>query len=329
MVESKTTQKSIITEDSKLNLKLAETLIPKPSKNQVLVKLLSATIHPVDALSASGYFFPRTYPLSMGCEGHGIVVESPDDESLVGKYVSFLSFFASSWSEYSIVPLDELLVTRDYTKTKEELGAATNSFLNPLTALGLRNVAKNAKSVAFNAGYSAVSKILIQLFKEVGIKTLVIVRQESQIKELTELGATVVLNSKDPEYSSNLVKSYADLEVTFFIDCISGDDAFTSFRLLPENSTIIQYGALSGTGLSQEQTEELTKKNITLQKFLFFSYFKALSKEEKEKVAKKIETEIYSTFNTKIAKYVKQEDLPSAYKEYFENSSLGKVIVLY
>ena len=328
MVDNKT-QKSIITEDANLNLKLAETQIPKPTSGQVLVKLLSSTIQPSDPLSGNGYFFPRTYPLALGLEGHGIVIESPDDQNLVGKYVSFWSLAASSWSEYSIVPVDELLVTRDFSKTKEDLGAASNLFLNPLTALGLVSLAKDFKSVAFNAGYAAVSKMLIKLFSEVGIKTLAIVRQESQIKELTELGATVVLNSKDSEYSSNLAKAYADLEVKFFIDCVNGDDAFLSLKHLPDNSTVIQYGALSGAGLSQEHIDELAKRNITPQRFFFLTYFKALSSEDKEKVSKKIDSEIYTTFFTKISKYVKQEELPSAYKEYFENSSSGKVVILF
>lgn len=327
----KSKMKSIQAKSAKLDFELALNEIPKPNDGEVLVRLVSATIHPSDLLKGVGFFGPITYPALMGLEGYGEVVEDKSNSNLKGKYVGFWSVKASSWAEYSVVPVVDLIVAPKYEKKEAIL--ASNFFLNPVTALGLLETTINskAKAVAFNAANSQVSSMLIKLFQEKGIKTIGIVRKDDQIKPLQSRGATAVFNSTSKDFLSNFGKEAEALGVSVFIDSVGGEDAATSIRVLPNNSLILSYGALSGSVISDEVKKELAEKKGFTFKFQMFStdYYYKLNNDQKTEISGRIAKELNTTFSTQINKTVKIEDVPSAYNEYFKDMSKGKIVIEY
>eukprot|EP00340_Litonotus_pictus_P007452 CAMPEP_0170536004 /NCGR_PEP_ID=MMETSP0209-20121228/101910_1 /TAXON_ID=665100 ORGANISM="Litonotus pictus, Strain P1" /NCGR_SAMPLE_ID=MMETSP0209 /ASSEMBLY_ACC=CAM_ASM_000301 /LENGTH=383 /DNA_ID=CAMNT_0010837323 /DNA_START=10 /DNA_END=1161 /DNA_ORIENTATION=- len=198
------------------------------------------------------------------------------------------------------------------------------------TALGLVDIVKSGKyqSVAFNSGFSQVSKMIIQLLKQEGIKTLAIVRKEEQVKTLKDLGATVVLNSSDSSFVSDLKSNVASLGVKIFFDSVGGKGTTSILTELSEGTAVHTYGGVSGEPVDQKVVDELKeKRGFTFDRYFFLGYYKKLIPDQQKAVSEKIAKELNSTFKSDINKFVKLEEISSAFKEYNENMSKGKIII--
>lgn len=300
--------------------------VPKPKDGQLLVKISSATIHPSDVLRAAGFFGSPEYPMPMGLEGYGKVVEDNSNSNLVGKYVAFWSQTAATWAEYSVVDVKDTIIAPEFKK--EEFGKAANFYLNPITALGhINNAKKNGhKAILYNAASSAVGKMLTKIAKQEGIKTVAIVRGEDHVKELKELGATYVIDSKKENYLQELKQRVSELQISVFYECIGGADGENQAKQLGDGSQVNYYGALSGSIIPQK---DLSENRGFKFHFLFFTeYIYSLNSQEKEELSKQIHEGIDSTYYTKISKTgVSLENLIKEYKGYLENMSAGKVII--
>lgn len=313
------------------NVDLFLTEVPfysKLGKDELLVKLRAATMHPSDAIRAKGLFGPVSYPLGMGVEGYGKVIQDSNDK-ITGKYVSFRSN-SSSWSEYAIVPLKDCMITKEYEK--EKIGQATNFWLVPITSLGIMEKIKhhNTKAWALNAANASVSKVLIKLAKINNIKTLAIVRKESQTEELLNIGADAVINSSKESFYDDLKEQYNKMNITFFLDCIGGKDAEKMINPLKDKSVLFYYGALSGNYIDQEYCKTLTeKRGFHCERFISMNFFDGLNDHQKEEYSKYIEKHLDTIFYTKVNKYIKINDVPEAYYEYLGNMSKGKIIIDY
>lgn len=322
------TFKQVQAVSSNVELVLAEVpLVNKLEKDELLVKLRVATMHPSDAIRAKGLFGPVSYPIGMGVEGYGKVIEDASNKNFIGKYVSFRSN-SSSWSEYAIVPLKDCMITKEYEN--EKLGQAANFWLVPITALGIMDKIKNHKTEAWalNAANASVSKVLIKLAKINNIKTLAIVRKEDQIEELLSIGADVVLNSSKDSFYDELKEQYAKMNITFFLDCIGGEEAEKMINPLNDKSVLFYYGALSGKYIDQDFCKALSeKRGFHCERFISMSYFNTLNDKQKEEHSEYIDKHLDDIFDTKVSKFVKIDEVPKAYYEYLGNMSKGKIVV--
>lgn len=316
--------KSIVATSDKLELKLVEADIPQIGEGEVLVKVLSSTIHPSDISKGKGEFLPIEYPHQMGIEGYGEIVDS--NNQMKGKYCGFWSVTASAWSEYTKVKINDLIIAPKFDK--KDLGKAANFYLNPITALGLLDLIKTNKqsAVAFNAGFSQVSQMLIKLCRQNNIKTLAIVRKEEQIEKCKELGCDIVLNLNNTNFLDQFKQGLNELNITMFLDSV-GKESEAYLEYLPIKTNVYYYGYLSGN-LSKEFKKGLSdKKNIKFEFFYFASFYNTKSLDQKEELATKITQELDTTFSTNINKHVKLEDVPKAFNEYFEDMAKGKIII--
>ena len=60
------------------------------------------------------------------------------------------------------------------------------------------------KAAIHTAGSSALGRMFIRYFKEIGVKTINIVRRDGVIEELKNEGADYVLNSKAADFEEKL-----------------------------------------------------------------------------------------------------------------------------
>lgn len=324
----KNTMKTVRSKSAKLDFEITELSIPKPAEGEVLVKLACATIHPSDTLKAVGFFGPVEYPLKMGLEGYGEVIEDNSGSDLKGKYVAFWSLNTYSWSEYTTVPVIDLIEAPKYEK--EDLALASNFYLNPVTAIGLLNLVnkEGADAIGFDAGYSQVSQMLIRLCKQKGIKTLAVVRKDEQVKGCLELGVDEALNIKDSNFDQDFESKAKSLGVSVFFECVGGEDGNRLVKLLPNNTKVYTYGELSGEKIPEKTIEEIKNgKGINIEFFLFVFFYYKLSKDEKKALSEKIAKEIKSTFKTTINKTFKLDQIETAFQEYNNDLGKGKVVI--
>ena len=240
----------------------------------VLVKMAYAPINPSDWM----YFLHNIYglegtmtppPTVGGFEGSGTVVKLGNgvDAELLGAKVG-LTFnktvekFWGAWSEYSLVSKDNLFPFHKDTPLED----IHSVFVNPCTvfAMGEYFDSQENPSAVFNAGGSSLCRMVARYFKEKNIKTIMIVRREAHVKELLEAGANWVLDSSQSDYKDKLQKTLNEVQSKVFFDAVGGPDAMEVFNLMPNNSTLLNYGALSGKTFDGISAIDLIFKNKSI-----------------------------------------------------------------
>lgn len=100
--------------------------------------------------------------------------------SLVNKKVAFTPISQSgSYAQYAIAKSSECLTVNDSISFEN----ASMSFVNPLTAIAMLDIAqsKKAKAVIVDAAASALGRMLNRLLPPEGIEILNIVRKPEQV----------------------------------------------------------------------------------------------------------------------------------------------------
>jgi len=229
--------------------------VPTPEPGQVLVKMVAAAVNPsdeVDLCQASreaGNPKEIKLPKVFGREGCGVVVASGGGvmaSMMVGKKVGVCSIDGETWQEYVCMPAQPPSASMLDQSLPVETGASF--FVNPLTAVGLCDVAKSKGSPAFihTVGNSQLGQMMIKLAKSEGVTIVNMVRKEEGVAPLKSLGAEYVVVTSRDGWQEELQMLIRKLNISVVFDAIAGDMTGTLMKLLPAKSTTIVYGLLSG-----------------------------------------------------------------------------------
>jgi NADPH:quinone reductase-like Zn-dependent oxidoreductase len=213
-----------------------------PQAGEVLVRILAAPINPADLNTIEGtYGVKPALPAVPGIEGCGVVEASAAEDFKPGEQVIFLHR-ASTWATHTTVAADSLF------KLPPGIDPVQAAMLkvNPATAWqllhGFEDLAKGDWIVQ-NLGNSAVGRCVIQLARDLGIRTVSFVRRAEVIDELTELGADhVFIDDDDGLIAAKSVLGGANAVLAF--NAVGGDSALRLMKLLREGGTHITYGAM-------------------------------------------------------------------------------------
>jgi len=225
--------------------------VPTPKPGEVLVKMVAAVVNPSDegdlsqAAKGKGGPLPRVF----GREGSGVVVASGGGfmaGGMMGKKVGICDMNAGTWQEYICMPakppgacvLDQSLPVE----------TAASFFVNPLTAIGIFDVAKRKGSPAFihTVGNSQLGQMMVKLADEQGCTIVNMVRKQEGAELLHSLGAKHVVVTSREDWQDQLKELIVKLKISVAFDAIAGDMSGTMMQLLPEGSTTVVYGGLSG-----------------------------------------------------------------------------------
>lgn len=213
--------------DGTLTVEVAETALPAPTGNQVLVRMEAAPINPSDLALLFGpadlenaeyspgkvvATMPEPFASAMkarhgqrmpvGNEGAGTVVAAGTSEAaqaLVGQRVACVP--GGAYAEYAIADAGMCLPLGDYSS---EQGAS--SFVNPMTALGFAETARaeGQRAIIHAAAASNLGQMLVKICQEDGIELVNIVRKPEQAEILRGLGATHIVDSSASDFMAQL-----------------------------------------------------------------------------------------------------------------------------
>ncbi len=218
---------------------------PKPAPHEAVVQMRAAPINPADLNQIEGKYPVRTeLPATPGFEGAGIVVDlgAGVTNVAVGALV-ILPHNIGTWRDALAVKADELVVV---PAGIEPVHAATLK-INPLTAWRLLDDYVDLKKgdwLIQNAANSAAGRTVIQIARELGYKTVNVVRRMELIDELRAEGGDVVL--VDGEDLREKVKSAtSDAPIRLGLNAVGGDSALRLANCLAPRSTLVTFGAMS------------------------------------------------------------------------------------
>src|SRR5256714_3517900 len=218
---------------------------PEPAADEAIVEMRAAPINPADINAIEGkYPARREVPAVPGFEGAGIVSEVGTNVKTIAKgALVILPHNIGTWREALAVKASELVAVPPEI---EPVHAAMLK-INPMTAWRLLHdyvdLARGDWLIQ-NAANSAVGRAVIEIARELGFKTVNVVRRAELIDELRALGGGIVL--MDGEKLRDEVKAATGgVSIRLGLNSVGGDSALHLANCLAFSGTLVSFGAMS------------------------------------------------------------------------------------
>lgn len=263
-------------------LRLDEIPTPEPGPGEVLVRLTHRSLNPADLHTVLGHYgnLPEL-PAVGGHEGTGRVetLGAGVTDVEVGQRVVLLGGIGT-WQEYVKVPAADLFPVPDGVSDED----AAQLFVNPLTAwLMLEELALNEGQWLLQTGATTqVGRLVIQLARRRGSRTINVVRREDARDELEALGADEVLVATAASDARSFRKRVFEITgggAHGALDAVAGKLGGLAARALAEGATMLVYGGLSGEPLGIEPGT-LIFRRVTVRGFWRTRWFELAPRSE-------------------------------------------------
>lgn len=269
---------SLIKSSGELELSIAETALPAPKADEVIVRVEAAPLNPSDLgllfgaadMSTARASGTRSAPvvtasvppsglramagrldqsLPVGNEGAGTVIaagSSAEAQALLGRSVALLG--GAMYSEYRCVPASQCMALPAGTTAVD----GASAFVNPLTALAMVETMRGEghKALVHTAAASNLGQMLNRICLQDGIDLVNIVRKPEQEALLREMGARYVCNSNAPSFLKDLTEALAVTGATIAFDAIGGGKLAGQILACMEsaiNRTVTEYSRYGST----------------------------------------------------------------------------------
>lgn len=248
-------------------------------KGQIRVGVKYAPINPADINYIQGvYGIKPELPTVPGLEASGIVLESNSDKINEGDSVIFIER-VGTWKNEVICDSNSVYAFPQGLDICQKQASMLK--VNPLTALRILKDFVDLKAgdyVIQNAANSGVGQCLIQIAKQLGIKTINVVRRQEVIDQLTALGADHVILDND-QTVAKVREICGDNSPKLASNAVGGDSALRLMDALAEKGTHVTYGAMSLRSL-KVPNKFLIFKRIHIQGLWVTEWIKDSSQEQ-------------------------------------------------
>ncbi len=293
-------------------------------ENEVLIEIICFPINPADILLVEGKYANKPkLPSLIGAECIAKVKKVGNNirKFKLGDIV--LPLVRDNWVEEKVVTENEIIKLPSNIDTEQ----ACMLKVNPATAYLMLNNYVKVKQGDFiiqNASNSSVGNYIIQLAKLYNINTINLVRRKEVISTLKDYGADYVFKLNLNKKEESFIKSS---NPKLFIDAVAGKHVNSIASLLTDNSTIINYGLLSGENIQLDPHNTIFK-NIILKGFWLSLWLNKMSIEEKNKLYSYLsELIIRKSLFTKIEKVFHINDIKEAINTASNFNRDGKILV--
>ncbi|RMG95775.1 MAG: alcohol dehydrogenase [Chloroflexi bacterium] len=255
-------------------LRLETVPVPEPAAGEVRVRLTHRSVNPSDLLTVSGLYgrLPEL-PATPGFEGTGYIDAIGEGVTgwQVGQRVIPLGV-SGTWQEYVIANPAQLLPVPDAVADE----TAAQFVVNPVTAwvmlteeLGLQE----GDWVLQTAAGSTLGRLVLQIARLKGYKTVNFVRRREQVDELLALGADAVICTEDEDVVAQVMGVTNGKGVKGALDAVGGRTGALAASCLQTGGTMLVYGLLS-LEPTPIHTGEMIFKETTVRGFWLTRWFR-------------------------------------------------------
>lgn len=247
---------------------------PEPGPGQVLVKMIASPINPSDMMYIRGVYGQKPdLPATPGFEGVGVVEAAGGGllaKSLVGKRVVVLNRSRGNWSEKTVVSAKQAIPVSIGLTDKQ----AATFFVNPMTAWAMtREVFKIPKNAWLlqTAANSALGKMVANLGREYGFRTINLVRRAEQAAEIESAQSRAIVfdASKDSadELTEQITRIVGADGLRYAIDPVGGATTSALIRSLGKDGRLLVFGSLADEETIQFSSRTLITTNASIEGF--------------------------------------------------------------
>ena len=226
-------------------LRVVERPWPEPAPDEVVVKMLAAPINPADLNLIEGKYPIRPpLPATPGMEGAGLVVHLGSDvrNLPIGTQVILPHSFGT-WQEACAISASKLVAAPPEIEPVQ----AAMLKVNPITAWRMLHdfvPLKSGEWLIQNAANSAAGQCVIQIAKELGYKTVNVVRRAELTEALRAIGGDVVVVDGE-NLREEVAAATGRAPIRLALNAVGGENALRVAKTLASDGTMVTYGAMS------------------------------------------------------------------------------------
>ncbi|MCC7274693.1 MAG: zinc-dependent alcohol dehydrogenase family protein, partial [Alphaproteobacteria bacterium] len=231
-------------------LRVEEAAEPSPGPGEVAVRMELRPINPADLLTVRGLYGTRPrLPAVPGYEGVGHVVAVGADVTAPAPGARVVPLGSNgTWQQVCLAKAAALLPVPDSVPDE----SAAQFVVNPMTALAMVGevlATERGDWLLQTAAGSTLGRIVLQLARVDGFRTVNLVRRAAQIPEIEALGGDLVLAADDPDLAARVAAATAGAPLARAIDAVGGATGAAVLGLLSPGGTMVSYGMLSGAAI--------------------------------------------------------------------------------
>jgi NADPH2:quinone reductase len=306
-------------------LQLRDIPIPQPGDNEVLLRMVSASVNPGDFLFIQNLYpepkKPKFPAQIAGNHGAGIVEAAGRDVKIPpGTLVAF-SYY-KTWAEYAVVPQEWLIpLPADYPMGK------AGQLVNPVSGWDLLKMAKVAAGqwLVVTAGNSATAVIVAQFAQLQGIKVISVVRRESPAIPLQKMGTTTIidLSKLQGPIRDEVMKITGGIGIHGFVDNVGGPVTGELIRSMAPGGNIVINGAMSAEVFHLHNFDILLK-GLQVQAHFYRFFFTPPRPEDKDELQEIIRITGATDFVLPVGGTHSLDDFKTAVAETIHQPEKGK-----
>jgi NADPH:quinone reductase-like Zn-dependent oxidoreductase len=266
-------------------LHVAEIPMPQPAAGEALVKVLASPVNPSDISFVNGVYGIRPkLPSGAGFEGVGIVEAVGEGVRLpVGVRVSFNT--VGAWSEYVIINQHSAMPVPDAISDD----IAAQLFVNPFTAYAMveESGVQADEWMMITACGSAYGKLVIQLCKKKGIKTIGTVRHDDLNDDLKKLGLDEVVNTETEKLPKRVYEITNGKGVKCVLDSVGGHTTEEAMKCVAQGGKMLVFGLLSQQ-LPKMDIGLMIFKGITIKGFWLSELMRTADTQTRTEIAQNV-----------------------------------------
>ena len=223
--------------------------LPKLNSNEVLVKVFACGLNRADLMVADGgsHGSAGGSGTIVGMEFSGEVVELGSDVPNLAIGDRVMCSGSSAWAEYAVTDWGRVIKIPDNNMdylTASTLPIALATMHNAIVTVG---EFRKGQSVLIQGASSGVGLMGLQIAKNLGAKTIIATSTKlEKFDRLKELGADIVVNSKDPKWSDVVLDNTSGEGVDLIIDQLSGYTVNQNMLATKIKGNIVNVGRLAG-----------------------------------------------------------------------------------
>ncbi|HEY0173774.1 MAG TPA: zinc-dependent alcohol dehydrogenase family protein [Pyrinomonadaceae bacterium] len=228
-------------------MRVEEVERPEAGAGEVLVRMRARPINPSDLLTVRGLYGSLPVPpATPGLEGVGEVAEAGEGVGHLraGQRVIPLGV-SGTWAEYIVAPAARLIPVPEGISDQ----TAAQFVVNPLTAwiMCVEELAlEPGEWLLQTAAGSTLGRVVLQIARQRGFKTVNVVRRREQAEELLALGADAVISTDDEDIPERVREIVGKEGLRKAIDAVGGETGAAVLRALGRGGVMLVYGLLSG-----------------------------------------------------------------------------------
>ncbi len=231
------------------SLRLKEIPKPTPRAGEALIKIGAAGINYIDTYFRSG-MYKKDLPFTAGQEGAGTIEAVGDGTDLakegmkIGDRVVFV-FFAGTYAEYAVVPVDKLIPIPDGVSFADACVAMVQGMTAHYLSVDTYPI-KQGDTVLIHAAAGGVGQLLVQMAKMRGAHVIGTVGSEAKAKLARGDGADETIDYATQDFEAEVKRITNNAGVPVVYDGVGKTTFEKSLNCLSPRGYMVLYGASSG-----------------------------------------------------------------------------------